>query len=210
MQIKSVCVHQPGPNRHKVFDELLLVVTFRIHLSIGTQDGVRAKDQIYARSRPLGLTCFAITDVVGVAAGRLSLICHVGEAYKKIVGQHTCTVGEHTMHGAAVVGTQDAHTANQCCHLVCSEAHELCTVKPELFVADHLDVFDPVVKAIMDGFEYRKFLDFFAVVEALHDGVVLGILLMQDIVVEGFGPLRHVAPTCGGVAAVRHWALNWV
>jgi hypothetical protein len=35
-------------------------------------------------------------------------------------------------------------------------------------------------------------------------------VLMQDIEVEGLGPPSHVGVSCGGVAAVHHWALTLV
>src|SRR5437660_149844 len=51
-EIKTISVHYLGPGSHKVHDELRLVIILRIDFGVSTKDGIRSKDEIYARRCP--------------------------------------------------------------------------------------------------------------------------------------------------------------
>ena len=60
----------------------------------------------------------------------------------------------------------------------------------------------------LEGFEIQGFKGF-AVIEAFADGVHFGIVLMEYIQVEGFGPPRHGAALAGlGVGTMHNGALT--
>jgi hypothetical protein len=116
-EVEAIGVHDLGPGGDEVVDELLLIVVLRIDLGIGAQDRVRAEHQIHACRRPLDLAGLAVADLVEVVASRLPALGHVRQVDEEVVGQRALAIGEDAVLGAAVVGAQHAHAADQHRHL---------------------------------------------------------------------------------------------
>jgi hypothetical protein len=60
-----------------------------------------------------------------------SSVGHVGQVDEEVVGQRADAVGEHAVLGAAVVGAQHAHAADQHRHFVGGQAHQLGAVEQQ-------------------------------------------------------------------------------
>ena len=157
-EVEAIQVHHLVPGRDKVMDKLLLRVRTSIDFSQGAELGVRTEDEIDTRAGPLDFARLAIApfEHVRVFRDRLPLRAHVEQVDEEVVGQRLRLRGEDAVLGAADVGTQHAHAADENRHLGRRERQELRPVDQQLLGRDRELAFQVVAEAVGERLEDRE------------------------------------------------------
>ena len=134
-EVEAIRIHDLVPGGNEVLNKLRARIRFAVDFGQSAKLRVGAEDEVGAGGRPLDLARLAVAtveDVRGFGLRELGRV-HVEQVHEEVRRQRADAIGEDAVLGAAEIGAENAHAADENRHFRRRQREQLSLVDQQLF-----------------------------------------------------------------------------